>query len=188
MSNYHFAETEWSHLSDNLFINLKASSVFTDLELLAEFKRRELDYSCIITNHESTPDAAPIFKTDGQLVIHDKTIFEKNIQGPSQVGYFYKSILYPAMEFLKNHPLLQEMELVTFDHIREQTFMSDTNITVITPQQLPDLKPNQVFVYMTLNGRTHPNPYEVEPFVKNKTKVIYNRKIGYRSFGSFEIV
>lgn len=193
MENFQFEETQWSHLSDHEFIGLlrvlpRPSTQFTRIELLVEFNNRQWDYSCIVDNAELSTNATPKFHLDSQLLIKNNVIFEKRIQKPTQVGNFYRNYLHPAIISLQNNPLLQGLELVTFDYIREQMYMTDSTLSVITPEQLPELKPNQVFVYMQLNGKTFPTSSELEPFIKNKTKVIYHRQEGFRMFGEFEVI
>lgn len=181
-------QTQWSTLSNQEFIavlNQLPTPVtqYTAAELVAEFTNRKWDFSNIISKFSNPPQ---LF-LENKVVIENNVIFEKDVPLPAQVIRFYRERIHPARQFLKQHALLQDKQLVTYEYIQKQMYQTDSLVKLTSPEQLADLKPSEVFVYMKVKGQMFPLPAEVEPYLQNMTRVVYNRDEGFRMFGTFEV-
>lgn len=181
-------QTQWSTLSNSDFIavlNQLPTSItqYTTAELVAEFTNRKWDFSNIISKFSNPPQ---LF-LENKVVVENNVIFEKNVPLPAQVIRFYRERIHPARQFLKQHASLQDKQLVTYEYIQKQMYQTDSLVKLTSPELLADLKPSHVFVYMKVNGQMFPTPAEVEPYLQNMTRVVYNRDEGFRMFGTFEV-
>lgn len=180
MSDLHKNPEQWPSLSDKELIDLINQTEQNEIShksLAKEFERRNWNYLNILS-----------LQLDKKIVEDQGVLFLAEVKYPAQVSIFWRKQLYPAVQYLLNHPLMKGKTPVTFDYLLQNLVLSENWVKVVDPKDLKNLTEDQVFVQVKYFDKLFPRTEEIEPFLKNNIRIIFHLDVYRKNYGPFEII
>ena len=141
-------------------------------QIKQELKKRQINYQHLLNRENELKITQP-------LRLIDNNLFELKIPKPPMVGTFYRKVKKLA-HYLNSSPILEGKQLVTFDYILDQFYLTTKEVKVIKEDDIKDLDANSIFIGFRNHIQTFPNTEILSKLNHLDTLIIINKGPYYR--------
>ena len=146
----------------------------TNQQILSQIKE---EFDCRKINYKLLINFDNEFTITQRVRLIDNHIFELKIPKPPMIGNFYKDVK-KLSHYLKSSPYLDNKQLVTFDYIIDQFYLTENDAKIIEEDDLQNLDNQNAFIAFKNQSQLFPND-EILKKINNLDTFVIIDKGGY---------